>query len=242
MRLGWDDANWSAPFFARQFEQVGVAAITVHGRTREQGFGGSVNLAGIRAVVEAVEYVPIIGNGDVRTPADAERMFETTGCAGIAIGRGALLNPWIFAQLQSWDMGQRSGEEGEKGRRGEGEITRSASSLPSLPFSPSPFFPFSGLRSMPSESDLHRSTRFHVPAFSPSGRTTCRTLRLPDVSQGGQLVLPGAEARRRHAAKVHDARKRGGFRCHGRAIATARAAAALAAEQPTGNCRAERAE
>jgi nifR3 family TIM-barrel protein len=104
MRLGWDDASLSAPFFAREFERAGVAAVTVHGRTREQGFGGSVNLDGIRRVVEAVERIPVIGNGDVRTLADAERMFTITGCAGIAIGRGALLNPWFFAQLVHWEQ------------------------------------------------------------------------------------------------------------------------------------------
>jgi nifR3 family TIM-barrel protein len=106
MRLGWDDASLSAPFFARQFEQAGIAAVTIHGRTRAQGFGGSVNLDGIRAVVEAVEHIPVIGNGDVRTFADAERMLAVTGCAGLAIGRGALLNPWFFAQLrQREEMG-----------------------------------------------------------------------------------------------------------------------------------------
>jgi tRNA-dihydrouridine synthase B len=110
MRLGWDDASWSAPFFAKEFEQVGVAAIIVHGRTREQGFSGKVNLEGIRAVVEAVERVPIIGNGDIRTLADAQRMLEFTGCTGVAIGRGALLNPWIFTQLQRWET---TGEVGE---------------------------------------------------------------------------------------------------------------------------------
>lgn len=103
MRLGWDDTSHSAPFFAREFEQVGVAAVIIHGRTREQGFGGSVNLDGIRAVVEAVERIPVIGNGDIRTIADAERMLLVTGCAGISIGRGALLNPWFFAQLCRWE-------------------------------------------------------------------------------------------------------------------------------------------
>jgi nifR3 family TIM-barrel protein len=99
MRLGWDDHSWSAPFFAREFEKVGVAGVTIHGRTRAQGFGGTVNRDGIRAVVEAVERIPVIGNGDVRSMADADEMLRVTGCAGIAIGRGALLNPWIFAQL-----------------------------------------------------------------------------------------------------------------------------------------------
>jgi tRNA-dihydrouridine synthase B len=103
MRLGWDDENWSAPFFAREFEQAGIAAVMIHGRTRAQGFNGSVNLDGIRAVVEAVERIPVIGNGDVRTVADTERMRLVTGCAGVSIGRGALLNPWIFAQLRRWE-------------------------------------------------------------------------------------------------------------------------------------------
>jgi tRNA-dihydrouridine synthase B len=112
MRLGWDDTAWSAPLFAREFEQVGVAAVIIHGRTREQGFGGRVKLAGIRAVVEAVERLPVIGNGDVRTVVEAERMLRETGCAGIAIGRGALLNPGIFAQLHRWE---ETGEPGEPG-------------------------------------------------------------------------------------------------------------------------------
>ena len=102
MRLGWDDQNWNAPYFARAFEDVGVAAVTIHGRTREQGFHGQVKHEGIRAVVEAVRHIPVIGNGDVRTIADAATMFEATGSAGIAIGRGALLNPWFFQQLDSW--------------------------------------------------------------------------------------------------------------------------------------------
>jgi nifR3 family TIM-barrel protein len=109
MRLGWDETDLSAPFFAREFEKAGVAAVTIHGRTRAQGFSGNVNHDGIRAVVEAVERIPVIGNGDVRTIADAAHMLQTTSCAGIAIGRGALLNPWFFAQLHSWE---RTGDPG----------------------------------------------------------------------------------------------------------------------------------
>ena len=88
------------------------AAVTIHGRTREQGFGGKVNHAGIRAVVEAVERIPVIGNGDVRSVADAARLIEETGCHGIAIGRGALANPWFFKQLAAWI------ETGDPGSRG----------------------------------------------------------------------------------------------------------------------------
>jgi tRNA-dihydrouridine synthase B len=96
MRLGWDDQNLTAPDLARALEDAGVAAIFVHGRTREQGFGGTVNLAGIRAVVQAVKQIPVIGNGDIITPAAAKKMFDETGCAGVSIGRGAFYNPWIF--------------------------------------------------------------------------------------------------------------------------------------------------
>ncbi|MDO8543682.1 MAG: tRNA dihydrouridine synthase DusB [Opitutaceae bacterium] len=96
MRLGWDEENLTAPDLARALEDAGVAAIFVHGRTRAQGFAGRVNLAGIRAVVEAVRSVPVIGNGDVTTPEGARHMIDETGCAGVSIGRGAFYDPWIF--------------------------------------------------------------------------------------------------------------------------------------------------
>jgi nifR3 family TIM-barrel protein len=99
MRLGWDRDSITAPLLARELEQVGVAAITVHGRTRQQGFHGEVDFAGIRATVEAVERIPIIGNGDVRTADDAFRMRRETGCAAVAIGRGAMLDPWLFRKI-----------------------------------------------------------------------------------------------------------------------------------------------
>jgi len=102
MRLGWDEANITAPDLARALEDVGVAAVFVHGRTREQGFSGAVNLAGIRAVVQALKNMPVIGNGDVTTPAAARVMIEQTGCAGVSIGRGAFYNPWIFRQTQQY--------------------------------------------------------------------------------------------------------------------------------------------
>ena len=80
MRLGWDDDNLTAPDLARALEDVGAAAIAVHGRTRQQGFTGGVNLSGIRSVVQAVK-IPVTGNGDVTTPSAAKRMFDATGCA-----------------------------------------------------------------------------------------------------------------------------------------------------------------
>jgi nifR3 family TIM-barrel protein len=99
MRLGWDDENLTAPDLARALGDAGVAGIAVHGRTRQQGFSGSVNLAGIRAVVQAVPRVPIIGNGDITTSQAARMMFDQTGCAAISIGRGAFYNPWIFRHV-----------------------------------------------------------------------------------------------------------------------------------------------
>lgn len=102
MRLGWDEQNLTAPDLARALADVGVAAVFIHGRTRAQGFGGRVNLAGIRAVVEAVPSLPVIGNGDVTTPQAAKQMLEETGCAGVSIGRGAFYNPWIFAQTRHY--------------------------------------------------------------------------------------------------------------------------------------------
>jgi nifR3 family TIM-barrel protein len=96
MRLGWDDENLTAPDLARVLEEVGVEAIFIHGRTRAQGFSGGVNLAGIRAVVQAVKKIPVIGNGDVTTPEAAKHMIDETGCAGVSIGRGAFYDPWIF--------------------------------------------------------------------------------------------------------------------------------------------------
>ena len=102
MRLGWDDDNLTAPDLARTLEDVGVAAIFVHGRTREQGFDGMVNLAGIRRVVESVKSIPVIGNGDILTPQAARKMFEDTGCAGVSIGRGAFYDPWIFKRTHQY--------------------------------------------------------------------------------------------------------------------------------------------
>ena len=96
MRLGWDDDNLTAPDLARALEDAGIAAIFVHGRTRQQGFSGTVNLAGIRKVVGAVKNIPVVGNGDIITPSAAKKMLDETGCAGVSIGRGAFYNPWIF--------------------------------------------------------------------------------------------------------------------------------------------------
>jgi tRNA-dihydrouridine synthase len=102
MRLCWHTSDYDAgaacsPHLARMLADAGVAAVTVHGRTTEDKFQGSVRLDGIARVVDSVNgRIPVIGNGDVREPEDAARMLLTTGCDGVMIGRGALSTPWIF--------------------------------------------------------------------------------------------------------------------------------------------------
>lgn len=101
MRLGWGMDDLTAPALSREFEQLGVTAITIHGRTRQQGYHGTVNHEGIAATVAAVDRIPVVGNGDVLTVEDAFAMREKTGCDAVAIGRGALLDPWIFEKIDA---------------------------------------------------------------------------------------------------------------------------------------------
>jgi nifR3 family TIM-barrel protein len=134
MRLGWDDQNITAPDLARALEDVGVAAIFVHGRTRQQGFGGTVNLAGIRAVVQAVKSIPIIGNGDVTTPQAAKKMLDETGCAGVSIGRGAFYNPWIFKRTLHYLQKEENSDFTANGGRRDACPTLEAALLPEPSF------------------------------------------------------------------------------------------------------------
>lgn len=100
IRLGWSDRQIITTTLPVALADAGAAMITVHGRTTEQKFKGTARLDGIAQVVEAVGKhhpdVPVIGNGDVKTPQDAKRMLDVTGCAGVMIGRGALGQPWVF--------------------------------------------------------------------------------------------------------------------------------------------------
>ena len=102
LRLGWDDSCIVAPKLAAQLENIGVSLITIHGRTTEMRFTGKARLDGIAEVVAAVKHIPVIGNGDIRTPQDAAHMLEYTRCAGVMIGRGALSMPWIFRDTWSY--------------------------------------------------------------------------------------------------------------------------------------------
>lgn len=96
IRAGWDTETILAAELARRAEAAGVAALVVHGRTARQMFTGPVRLDVIGSVREAVN-IPVIGNGDVKSPADADRMIAETGCNAVMIGRGALGNPWVFS-------------------------------------------------------------------------------------------------------------------------------------------------
>ena len=99
IRKGWD--RDTAAEFAKVLEANGAAAITVHGRTREQLYQGKADWDTIRAVKKAVK-IPVIGNGDIFTAADARRMLEYTGCDGVMVGRGAQGNPFIFRQIKEY--------------------------------------------------------------------------------------------------------------------------------------------
>lgn len=100
-RLGWDDASSDVAGLARAMEDAGAAALSVHARTRAELFGGAPRWEGIAEARRAVR-IPVIGNGDVRTPEDAVRMIEETGCDGVMVGRAALGDPWVFARLRAW--------------------------------------------------------------------------------------------------------------------------------------------
>lgn len=98
IRSGWDASSRNYLEVGRALEEAGCAALAVHPRTRAQGYSGAADWKVIAELKQALR-LPIIGNGDVKTPADAQRMLETTGCDFVMIGRGALGNPWLFRQL-----------------------------------------------------------------------------------------------------------------------------------------------
>jgi tRNA-dihydrouridine synthase B len=100
-RAGWSDDEIVCVELARMAESCGLAAVALHARTREQGYSGNARWEWIAAIKDAVK-IPVIGNGDIRTPADACAMVTQTGCDAVMIGRTAPSNPWIFRQIQQY--------------------------------------------------------------------------------------------------------------------------------------------
>jgi nifR3 family TIM-barrel protein len=106
-RTGWDESSITAPEFARRLVDAGAAMITVHGRTRAQGFSGEAQHAPIAAVRAALPTsIPVVGNGDVKDIAAWERMRRATGCDAVMVGRGSMGNPWFFRSLAALARGE----------------------------------------------------------------------------------------------------------------------------------------
>ncbi len=101
IRKGWDDEHINAVEFAVMAEKCGASAIAVHGRTREQFYSGKADWDIILSVKKAVS-IPVIGNGDIRSPEDAVKMLEYTGCDAVMVGRGAQGNPWLFKRINHY--------------------------------------------------------------------------------------------------------------------------------------------
>ena len=100
-RMGWSDSQIVCVPLARMAQDCGLNAVALHARTREQGYTGTARWEWIAAVKDAVR-IPVIGNGDVRTPEDAAAMVAATGCDAVMIGRAAPANPWIFRQIAEY--------------------------------------------------------------------------------------------------------------------------------------------
>lgn len=108
-RAGWDRDHINAVDFGRAMEAAGVSAVAVHGRTREEFYGGHADWSVIGAVKAALS-IPVLGNGDIAGGADVAAMYEQTGCDGFLVGRAARGNPWIFSDIRSWFASQTTAD------------------------------------------------------------------------------------------------------------------------------------
>ncbi len=109
MRLGWDDTSKTAPDLAARAQALGVAAVTVHGRTRQQFYKGAADWTAVREVTSAVS-IPVVVNGDIVDAASAVRALETSGAAAVMIGRGGYGRPWLAAQIDAELAGEAFAE------------------------------------------------------------------------------------------------------------------------------------
>ena len=106
-RMGWNDTNIVCVELAKMAEDCGLNAVALHARTREQGYAGDARWEWIAAIKDAVS-IPVIGNGDIRTPEDAAAMIEATRCDAVMIGRAAPANPWIFRQIAQYTASKQA--------------------------------------------------------------------------------------------------------------------------------------
>lgn len=100
VRAGWDHQSSAAPDLARKFQDLGAQMITLHARFAKQGFDGEADWNLIRELRKVLS-IPLVGNGDVKTPEDARRLLELTGCDGVMVGRAAISNPWALARISA---------------------------------------------------------------------------------------------------------------------------------------------
>jgi tRNA-dihydrouridine synthase B len=161
-RAGWNDDNIVCVELAKMAEDCGLSAVALHARTREQGYSGQARWEWIAAIKDAVK-IPVIGNGDIRTPEDACAMVAQTGCDAVMIGRMAPANPWIFRQIEQYCSATTHLGTGSElvlsGEKGPGQAEQSSAAALDGPAGLRPAQP--GQRPGSTQND---STRYDEPS------------------------------------------------------------------------------